>query len=101
MTPGASDVAHLVDVCDATVSPLGIPTEELPTISSEYRQVRPRRSEARVEGSESSVRKGTGLGQSVTKKFAELLGGSVSLESEVGRGSTFTVRVPVEYREPG
>jgi hypothetical protein len=39
-----------------------------------------------------------GLGLSITEKFAELLGGSVG--SEVGKGSTFTVRVPVGYREP-
>ena len=66
-----------------------IPAEELPTLFDEYRQ---------VEGSESSVQKGTGLGLSITKKFAELLGGSVAVESEVGKGSTFTVLV--EYQEP-
>ena len=69
----------------------GIPADELPTIFDEYRQ---------AEGSESSVQKGTGLGLSITKKFAELLGGSIGVESEVGKGSTFTVRVPVEYQEP-
>jgi len=66
----------------------GIPADELPTIFDEYRQ---------AEGSESAVQKGTGLGLSITKKFAELLGGTIGVESEVGRGSTFTVRVPVEY----
>jgi signal transduction histidine kinase len=66
----------------------GIPDDELPTIFDEYRQ---------VKGSESSVQKGTGLGLSITKKFAELLGGSIGVESEIGKGSTFTVRVPVKY----
>ncbi len=68
----------------------GIPAYELPTIFDEYRQ---------AEGSESSVQKGTGLGLSITKKFAELLGGTIGAESEVGEGSTFTVRVPVEYTD--
>ncbi len=67
----------------------GIPTEELPTIFDDYRQ---------AEGSESNVQKGTGLGLSITKKFTELLGGTIGVESEVGKGTTFTVRVPVEYR---
>ena len=66
----------------------GIPAEELPTIFDEYRQ---------AEGSESAVQKGTGLGLSITKKFAELLGGTIGVESEVGMGSTFTVRVPMEH----
>ena len=67
----------------------GIPADELPTIFDEYRQ---------AEGSESSVQKGTGLGLSIAKKFAELLGGTIGVESEVGSGSTFTVRVPVTYQ---
>ena len=69
----------------------GIPSDELPTIFDEYRQ---------AEGSESSVQKGTGLGLSITKKFAELLGGTIGVDSEVGKGSTFTLRVPVEYPNP-
>ena len=69
----------------------GIPADELSSIFDDYRQ---------AEGSESSVQKGTGLGLSITKKFAELLGGTIGVVSEVGKGSTFTVRVPVHYTEP-
>ena len=76
-------------VISVTDTGKGIPADEIDTIFDEYRQ---------VKGSDREG-KGTGLGLSITKKFAELLGGSVSVESNVGVGSTFTVRVPVEYAE--
>jgi signal transduction histidine kinase len=41
--------------------------------------------------------RGTGLGLSLSKKFAEMLGGSVALQSELNVGSTFSVTVPLRY----
>ena len=95
-TPGCEDELCCDTVCVADTGK-GIPADEIPTLFDEYRQ---------VEGSESGplgdglAQKGTGLGLSITKKFAELLGGSVSVTSEIGKGSTFTIRVPVDYTEP-
>ena len=44
--------------------------------------------------------RGSGLGLSLSKRLAELLGGSVGLDSDLGRGSVFTVTVPVRLPEP-
>jgi signal transduction histidine kinase len=41
--------------------------------------------------------RGTGLGLSLARKFAELLGGSVGVESELGKGSRFSVILPVKF----
>ena len=67
----------------------GIPENEIPTLFDEYRQVKGE--------SESEVQAGTGLGLSITKRFAELLGGSIGVESEIGKGSTFTITIPSTY----
>ena len=44
--------------------------------------------------------RGTGLGLSLSKKIAELLGGRVGMTSEPGVGSTFFVTIPIRFGEP-
>lgn len=64
---------------------IGIPQERLKQIWEPFNQ---------VDRSHTRTVDGTGLGLSVARRLTTLLGGSVSVHSLPGRGSTFTVRVP-------
>ncbi|ALF54873.1 histidine kinase [Nostoc piscinale CENA21] len=50
-----------------------------------------------IESSLQKQVKGTGLGLPLSHKLAELLGGSISVKSELGQGSTFTASIPITY----
>ena len=64
---------------------IGIPPAEQPTIFEEFRQ---------VGGDYAHKKEGTGLGLTLAKKFVELHGGKIWLESEVGKGSRFNFTLP-------
>lgn len=69
---------------------IGISTEHIERIFDEFRQ---------VDGTYTRKVGGTGLGLSITKKFVEMLGGSIEAQSSLGAGSRFIVLLPIRYSE--
>jgi len=65
---------------------IGIPADQLDNIFSEFRQ---------ADATVAHEYGGTGLGLSITKKFVELHGGRIHVESEPGKGSTFSFEIPL------
>jgi two-component system sensor histidine kinase BarA len=76
---------------------IGIPLEDQSMIFDKFRQGRS------LPGQDNSLTReyeGTGLGLSIVKELCKLLRGDIFLESEFGKGSTFTVRLPIEIDIP-
>ena len=68
---------------------IGIARADLTRIFDEFEQVRP-------GGRGDSIARGTGLGLAVSRKLARLLGGEVTVDSQIGHGSRFTLVLPLE-----
>jgi signal transduction histidine kinase/DNA-binding response OmpR family regulator len=69
---------------------IGMSPEQLDKVFAEFTQ---------AEDNTTAKFGGTGLGLSITKQLVEMMGGSVSVESIVGKGSTFQLRVPKHVKE--
>ncbi len=69
---------------------IGIPEEELTGVFEKFRQ---------LDGSMTREHSGTGLGLAISKELASRLGGTISVSSEIGRGSEFTVVLPMAAPE--
>ena len=72
-------------VADVTDTGIGISREHLPLVFDQFYRVS-RREDQKI--------KGTGLGLAIAKKIVEAHNGSIEVASELGRGSTFSVRLP-------
>jgi len=76
----------LIDVSDTGV---GIPADRLDAIFEPFVQ---------VERAYTGQRQGTGLGLSISRDLAEGMGGELTVRSELGKGSTFTIRLRADRR---
>jgi PAS domain S-box-containing protein len=65
---------------------IGIPPDALSSIFEAFRQ---------VDGSQQGSTNGVGLGLHIVRRFVDMLGGAITVESAVGQGSTFRVWIPI------
>ena len=85
------DVVHderLYLVCTIEDSGIGIASEYRERLFTPFHQ---------QDGSKTRVYGGLGLGLAIAKRMVDMMGGSMSLISEVGKGTTFTVKIPCEH----
>ena len=73
-----------------TDSGIGIADVDLDRLFAEFQQ---------LDAGHGRQQEGTGLGLALTKRFAELHGGEIKVQSVPGQGSTFTLRLPVETKK--
>ncbi len=73
-------------------SGIGIPAEKIEHVFDEFTQA-----------DETTTRDygGTGLGLPISRRFCHMMGGDITVESVMGEGSTFTIRLPLEVEDEG
>lgn len=84
------DAEHVEFCCDVIDTGIGIPLEKQKTVFEKF-----------VQADTSITRKygGTGLGLAITKQLIEMMGGTITLTSEVGKGSVFSFAIPFEITD--
>ena len=75
---------------DVTDSGIGLTSEQIAKLFQDFTQ---------ADSTASSQFGGTGLGLAISRRLCRLMGGDISVRSEPGRGSTFTVRLPADTTE--
>jgi len=84
LTATAAEGVITIAVSDTGI---GIAPEDQAAVFEEFRQ---------VGGDDARQQEGTGLGLTLAKRFVELHGGRIWVESQVGQGSTFAFTLPVQ-----
>jgi signal transduction histidine kinase/DNA-binding response OmpR family regulator len=83
---------NLLDLqIEVTDTGAGIPADKLPAIFEKFTQ---------ADGSISRKYGGTGLGLAITRRLVEMQGGEIQVQSQPGKGSTFTVKLTCEAAPP-
>jgi signal transduction histidine kinase len=82
---GLGDHAVIISVTDTGI---GIAKQDQEAIFEEFRQ---------ASGSYAHKREGTGLGLTLTRRFVEMHGGKIWVESELGKGSKFSFTLPINH----
>ncbi len=83
----SQDNGYTISVADTGI---GIPPEEVENIFKPFHQ---------IDTGLTRKYEGTGLGLSISKRLIEKMEGSIHVESQLGQGSTFTIRIPKEAGE--
>jgi PAS domain S-box-containing protein len=85
------DNGRVMMVFSVTDTGIGMTSEQMNKVFEAFSQ---------AEAATTSKYGGTGLGLAITRRFCHMMGGDVQVESEKGRGATFTIRLPVTVKVP-
>jgi two-component system cell cycle sensor histidine kinase PleC len=89
VTVGQRGDTALIIIADTGI---GIPPRDIEKLGRPFEQ---------VENQFTKTKGGSGLGLAISRSLVELHGGSLAIESEVGKGTTVTVTLPIAARKPG